>query len=105
MYNVEIGETLRIPLLIVSGNKDLVTDIRANLKLAGTNGTVPAQSTPVAATFNILPAIEGWILELPANVTKNLVPGLYVVNAALEVTGTTVITSPQKVKVSGSTTL
>ncbi len=104
-YTFEVGETIRIPLLITDGNKNLVSNVRANLKLTIGNKQTPPLTTPPSAVFNVLDSQEGWILEVPASVTATLKPGLYVVNAALEVTGTTIVTDPSYIKLGGSTTI
>ena len=102
-YSFQAGETFRIPLLIIDGNKGLAKNVRANLKLTTGNKNIPPLTTPPAAVFNVLESPEGWILEVPANITATLKPGLYVVNAAMEVSGTTMITDPSFIKVEGTT--
>jgi hypothetical protein len=102
-YTFEVGETVRIPLLLIEGNKDLITGVRANLKLTIGNKQIPAASVPADATCNILVSSLGWIIDVPASVTRTLRPGTYAVNVAMEITGTTVITEPSFVKLLQST--
>jgi hypothetical protein len=102
-YVFEVGETIRIPLLLIEGDKDLITDVRANLKLTTGNKQIPPLTVPPNAVCNILDSNLGYIIDVPAEVTATLKPGLYAVNVALEVTGTTVITEPSFVKLLQST--
>lgn len=102
-YTFEVGETIRIPLLLIEGNKDLITDIRANLKLTTGNKQIPAPTVAPNAVCNVLVSSLGWIIDVPASVTRTLKPGLYAVNVAMEITGTTVITEPSFVKLLQST--
>lgn len=102
-YTFQVGETIRIPLLLTDGNRDLVTNVRANVKQTVGGKGIPPITTPAVAVCNVLDTAEGWIFEVPAQVTAGLKPGLYVVNAAMEVTGTTVISDPSFIKLLGST--
>lgn len=104
-YSFQIGETVRIPLLVSEGDRTSVSGLRANLKLTKGNKQIPELSTPSAAVFEVIEASEGWILEVPAQTTAVLKPGMYVVNAAMEVNGQTLITDPSYVRLEPSTTI
>ena len=104
-YEFQAGETIRIPLLLTDGNKDLVQNVRANLKLTVGAKQTPPLSTPPSAVCEVVPTNLGWMLEVPADVSAALKPGLYVVNAAMEVTGTTIISDPSYVKLLATTTI
>lgn len=102
-YNFRIGETIRLPLLLVSGNKNLVSNLRATMKFTTKNRVVPALSVPADAIGVITSTEDGWLVEIGANVTAGLKPGFYALNVAMDVAGTTVITEAVFVKLERST--
>jgi hypothetical protein len=104
-YIFQQGDTIKIPLLLVEGDRDLVTNMRANLKLTVGSRQTPPLATPAAASFTVVNAVEGWILELSSTITSALKPGLYVFNAAMEITGSTIVTDPSYIKLEPSTTV
>jgi len=102
-YVYQVGDTIRLPLLLEEGDRTLVSNVRANLKKTVGNKQTPALSVAAVAVFTVLESTLGWILEIPASVSATLAPGLYVTNAALDVSGTTIITDPSYIKLEPST--
>lgn len=104
-YIFQVGETIRIPLLINEGDPSDVSNVRANLKLTKSGKQIPDLDISPVAVFDVQTAAEGWILEVSASKTAVLKPGIYVVNAAMEVSGTTFITDPSYVRLEPTTTI
>lgn len=105
-YEFEIGESIRIPLLITDGSKSDVTALRANMKPALEDGEVPPASTPVTIAMSVADGgASGWIVQCSAAATSSLSAGLYAINVALDVTGgITIITPPCYVQLRNTTT-
>lgn len=105
IYVFQVGETIRIPLLLSEGDPQSITNIRANLKLTKGGKQIPDLTAPVAVVLEVIEATGGWILEGSASKTAVLKPGMYAVNAAMEVAGSTLITEPSYVRLEPSTTI
>jgi hypothetical protein len=104
-YRARNGERFTLFLDLVEGEMDNVTSITAALKKAGPNGSIPSASTPVLETFTILESFDppGWMMWLTEAQTAELVPGLYVMNAALSVPGFGVVkTDPLIIEIKGT---
>lgn len=105
-YVIRRGETLSLSLLVIEGDSSVVNTISAVLKKAGPNGTIPSNTAPVEAIFEIspvdLPDI-GWRLLIQDEITDTLVPGFYITNAKLNLTdGSVLKTEPILIEVKGS---
>lgn len=104
-YVFQVGETVRIPLLLSEGDSSTISSVRANLKLTKGNKQIPDLTVPSVASFDVIEAVGGWILEVPASETALLKPGMYAANAAMEVAGQTLITEPSFVRLEPTTTI
>lgn len=85
-YYFQRGETIRIPLLLLSGDKGEIDSITADLKKA-VNNAPPKADAPVVFAFDVIDADTGWILEISAEDSATLSPGGYATNAVIETDG------------------
>lgn len=86
-YKVKNGETLTLRLVATEGTITDVVTIECKLKLAGPRGTIPPTTTPVLATFDTISITNGWDFVLNSTATAALIPGFYVADATITLTG------------------
>ncbi len=87
-YFIKRGEDLRLTLTAIDGDVDTVVSAIAKMKKAGPNGTVPVATAPIVATLTTTAITLGWAFTLTDEQTALLDPGLYVVDAKLDLVNT-----------------
>lgn len=99
-YSFKRGETIAVPLDIISGTKADVTSISASLKKLPLGRRTITPGTPVAAVCEVqdrdadgdIPA--GWVMVVDAAVSESLSVGTYLLDARLLIGANYIITEP-----------
>lgn len=83
-----VGEDIALELEVASGDLGLVTAITAAMKPAKITANRPVlDDTAASVALAVSPEINGWTLSLPSTGSASLSPGLYGIDARLEVAG------------------
>jgi hypothetical protein len=88
-----IGEDIGLALDVTSGDMGEVSAISAAMKPARIKGNRPVLDDGAPATaLSVAPGMAGWTLSLPSATTAALAPGIYGIDARLEIAGGVEIT-------------
>jgi hypothetical protein len=88
-----IGEDIGLALEVVSGDIGEVSAISAAMKPARITANRPVLDDAAAAiALSVAPAIAGWTVSLSSTTTASLAPGIYGIDARLEIAGGVEIT-------------
>ena len=88
-----VGEDIALELEVASGDPGLVTAITAAMKPARITANRPVLDDAAdSVALAVSPELNGWTLSLPSAATASLSPGLYGIDARLEVGGGVEIT-------------
>lgn len=83
-----IGEDIALALEVASGDTNLVTAISAAMKPARITANRPELEDGATATaLSVAAGPSGWTVSLPSATTAGLSPGIYGIDARLEVAG------------------
>jgi hypothetical protein len=88
-----IGEDLGIALEVTAGDMTQVSAVSAAMKparIAANRPVLDASAAPIALT--VASGAAGWTLSLPSATTAALAPGIYGIDARLEIAGGVEIT-------------
>lgn len=83
-----VGEDIGVALEVASGEMAEVSAIIAAMKPALISANRPVLDQSAAAiALTVVPGAAGWTLSLPSTATASLAPGIYGIDARLEVGG------------------
>ncbi len=98
-YVFQRGETISFALDLTDGNFGGVSAVSIAMKPLGVGRSVPDPATPAIQLSVAANGTTGWTATLDAVASAALVPGSYLADARMTVSGGTIITDPVAIRI------